>query len=780
MKTRRLAAFILAFTTVFGLWGCKKTEPEPTPVIETEINDPNILTHIYREAARTKDAVRMAYNFTPYYDRETKTLTYLCRTTEDYGEDSAVFGYSLRSLSPDGEERVIADFTLTDEWIFGGFAEEDGAVCELSSQDESGNRKASIGVYDAKTGAWTSRTDDVLHLFEDRPIGIRGPIRDKSGHYLVSAESGSEILVLAEDGSFIRRFRPETGGYDVSGFVSSEDGRIFASMATSNLRHMAAEVFPDEGTIGTPVSAGQNLFGGVGGDSYYYSTNDGIFTVSEDGGERMLLSYINSGLSWAEASPLYVSPDAVYLSEFSAMGSRYEGAPVSLYVPGEDIDLREQQVLTLAYFDYMTTSMTAAVNSFNKTHPEARIVTEDWAVYNNDQNPMGGYEKLARDLVTGTAAPDILVGIPGQRQMKAAVEHGLYLDLMPYVQKDDFVSSENLFGCVKRLFDDGKGGLWGITPNFQVSQTIVSTPAYLGEYAEKGYWTISELLDYIDALPEDVTFMTGLYRTRWQVLPLLDYGNGYMAFVDREAGTCSFDSPAFIRWLNFAKALPTQDEYNARSPYAGMDEEALAEPRRNGLIRAASTAGYLVAKQLRRLMMVFSTKDWTMIGYPAAVERDGAGTCVTSTNAIIISASCPAPDLAWDFLRRCFTSDEEQGGIPALKTTFDGMVEEWYGLQFEDYYVLHDYNWTSRPMENAITEDDLMYPGMLSTFDRADRDKFAALFDKIGVTPEEQGVQEIYDILFEEVSAFYSGVGSAEDCAAKIQSRVSIWLAENR
>ena len=86
----------------------------------------------------------------------------------------------------------------------------------------------------------------------------------------------------------------------------------------------------------------------------------------------------------------------------------------------------------------------------------------------------------------------------------------------------------------------------------------------------------------------------------------------------------------------------------------------------------------------------------------------------------------------------------------------------------------------TRPMEEAITEEDLLYPGMLSTFEREDRDKYAALFDAIGLTPAEQGVQEIYNILIEDVTAFYSGVGSAEDCAKKIQSRVSIWLAEHK
>ena len=44
----------------------------------------------------------------------------------------------------------------------------------------------------------------------------------------------------------------------------------------------------------------------------------------------------------------------------------------------------------------------------------------------------------------------------------------------------------------------------------------------------------------------------------------------------------------------------------------------------------------------------------------------------------------------------------------------------------------------------------------------------------------ERGIKEIRDILTEETSAFLDGIGTAEDCAGKIQSRVSIWLAEHK
>ena len=44
----------------------------------------------------------------------------------------------------------------------------------------------------------------------------------------------------------------------------------------------------------------------------------------------------------------------------------------------------------------------------------------------------------------------------------------------------------------------------------------------------------------------------------------------------------------------------------------------------------------------------------------------------------------------------------------------------------------------------------------------------------------EQISVDVQSIVNEEISAFLGGVGTAEDCAKKIQSRASIWLAEHK
>ncbi len=780
MKKRAIYRFLaagMAFLMLAGA-GCGKGGKKPE---SEETADPNILTHVFRETAKTSEKARMTHNVVPSYDRETGTLVYLCQTSEEYGEDTLSLGYSIRTLSADGEESVTADFALTDARINGGFAEPDGITCGLYSQDGSGNRRAVIGHYDAEKGEWTSRTDDILSLFAARPAGMRGPVRDAAGQWIVASESTAEILVLSAEGKKLRSVMPDDPGAQITSLAASEDGRIYACFDMGG-RCRIAQVFTEEGKLGAleDEDAVLNILPGTDGVAYWTVSKTGIWgrKTQEDGGEtEMLLHFLNSGITWSQASPISVSPDAVFFYEIPPGENVWDGGYITANVPGGDIDLRDIRYLNIAYFDSLPNELTAAINSFNRSRPDARIVAEDWSVYGTGENPFAGYDKLLRDMVTGTGSPDILVGGLAERHIVGAYEQGLYTDLTPFLSADGTVNPDNLFGCVKRLFDDGRGGMWGISPNFRIADSLVSTPELLGEYAEKGYWTISEALDYIESLPADCAFMAELTQTG---LPLLDGGDGYMIFVDREAGTCSFDGPEFVRWLNFVKSLPTREEYAARSSYGSMNAEELAKLRLDGKIRAAST-GTATVGRLRQLLLEFGTKDWTLIGYPAPVKRAGAGTPVTAEFALMISSACESPELAWDLIRRCFTAEGEQGGIPALKTSFDKAAELLYEKQFEDYYIPRaDAQSQSYDKKYADPEKKLKYPGYVSTFDPEDRDKYAALFDEIGTSPSERGIPEVRGIIGEELSSFLGGVGSAEDCAKKIQSRVSIWLAENQ
>ena len=84
------------------------------------------------------------------------------------------------------------------------------------------------------------------------------------------------------------------------------------------------------------------------------------------------------------------------------------------------------------------------------------------------------------------------------------------------------------------------------------------------------------------------------------------------------------------------------------------------------------------------------------------------------------------------------------------------------------------------PDGNFPTPADLDVPGWVSVPTAEDFARFEAFLDNdAGYPLTERLSPVITSIIKEEISAFLSGKGTAEDCAKKIQSRASIWMAEH-
>jgi|GEM_PF-1442408 len=787
---KRCASGMLAAVLLAGIFaGCGKGAAVQEEKEET--NNDGVLTNIYDRVSGGDSSGMLNTSVRPFWDGEANTLTYITTVfedapSEDAEEEAVQYAvYTLVTLSEDGTSARAAVLDDREGLSLGcGMIDEGGITCAVYSTDGD-NGRILISRYDLEAEQWTFG-EDISGLFAQKPHALSGLRSDGDGD--LYAASDREILILSPDGKKKGSVVPDiSSGGQISGLYASPDGRIFAAVTYMNGGPEAAEIVKSSGTAGERIHVSGNMRDGDGDYLFFCSENDGVWGYREtaDGlGKELILNYVNSGILWSESMFVGSAGGRMFFLEAES-GAFYAGGTMTIYQPGEDIDLTDAKTLTIAYLDYLTTSMTSAVNKFRQDHPDVAVVLDDFGAYNTDENWRGGYDKLARDMATGLYKPDIVLGGLGAIHIKPLYEKGLYTDLTPFIEADDTVNRDNLFDCVERMFDDGHGGIWGTAANFTL-QSLVSTPELLGAYAEQGCWTLEDVLDYIDGLPEDCEFMLGLNR---DIHFLLRFG-AYMEFVDREAGTCSFDDPVFIRYLNYVNTLPSYEEAASKSLYAGLDGDGQAEARISGKIRVTvgGNSGMLNdADRVRRLITAFGTKDWTMIGYPAPVRRAGAGISVGTQTAVVITSFCEEPELAWDLVRRSFSSKGGQGGIPALLSAFDEFLEKgdgwsnvsWYDTQFEDLYAYHGISGTSRPLSQAITEDEMEYPGILSTFTREDRDKYVKLFNEAGCTAKEAGVDEIYSILAEEMSAFLSGVGTAEECAAKIQSRVSLWLAEN-
>ncbi len=443
-----------------------------------------------------------------------------------------------------------------------------------------------------------------------------------------------------------------------------------------------------------------------------------------------------------------------------------------IFTPVPDIDLSEVTVLHVATTALPSEVINTAIGEFNRNHTDVRIEMTEY----RGGDLASEDERLAREIVTGTFVPDVVIGSAESVSVRQMAEKKLYTDLMPYLRSDSLVKESDLFGIVKRMFDDGRGGLWGITTNVNLKHTLFSTPSLLGAYAAKGGWTIPEFLDYAENLPPDTELLYNL--TQANVEDLLFAADGYAYFIDAEKGTCSFDSEDFVRFLRFMRALPTAEEYR-RTEWGSLDANELMRQRMEAQIALVRIQSDPIGHYP---ILAHGTKDWVMIGYPAAESRAGTGTPITVGTVFVVSSTCQNKGAAWEFIRSCFTDKEGQGGAPVLKSLFKSMAEPYYDFAFIDYFSFHAEtgygSYGPRDPEHPTTTDDLPYPGIVSDYTPSDEAKMEAILDSLGRPLLEVWKTDVKEIIHEELSAYLAGVGTPEDCAKKIQSRVFIWLAE--
>jgi ABC-type glycerol-3-phosphate transport system substrate-binding protein len=781
MKTKKtalvsaLTALALLLAAVSGFPECGKREekaPEP-PAGDESLVKTGIFT---AQDLPMPDGMSFNERIVPFWDPEERTLTFCASETISVDFEDGTFSESevLYLVTSDAEE-VRSKVPLPDmngEFPTAGTIGEKEAVLVLGTDD----RSYRILLYDRESGE-SSASGVVNALFPHRVLGIAGALldRDENGEERIAVLSQEEAVFFDRRWT-VKSAAPLPSGMTGTSLFRTPSGTILAGIYDGGGESGCAVYDRKAASFGEPLSGVWDPVPCAAGFDYCSSGEAGVYGYSLSGGEPvLLLNSLNSDLRgsgqlWFAADAdtlLYSGSDAVYSGPFRP--GPIEHKPV-LCLHGEDVDISDAAILHLAYANCgLTGAVLSAVADFNRTRADCQIVLDD---YSDPSFATDGSQRLAMDMVTGVFQPDILIGDTYAPYLTAAAEKGLYTDLSPYLEKDPLVNRDNLFGSVLRLFDDGSGGIWGLAPFVSVRAEL-STPDNLGPFAEKGYWTMAEMIDYIESLPDGTVFAEGF--TQSSMVNYLCRADACLAYIDGDR--CSFDSPEFVRSLNFLASLPDEEELRKTSPIAGLDESQLTEAYRDGRIRTVSGFfGSII--DFSRLELKFGRKDWVPIGSPVSEQRAGAGIGVSAGHMFLIASTCSLPDAAWDLCRMFFTDKEGQAGLPALRSMLDSMAEDYLGREYIWFYGRGG-KWSMG--EGTITAEDRMQPNVSGVFSEEDLGKMKDILDSSG-TPliRTLRIGEIQSILREELSAFLGGVGSAEDCAGKIQSRVSIWLSENR
>ena len=82
--------------------------------------------------------------------------------------------------------------------------------------------------------------------------------------------------------------------------------------------------------------------------------------------------------------------------------------------------------------------------------------------------------------------------------------------------------------------------------------------------------------------------------------------------------------------------------------------------------------------------------------------------------------------------------------------------------------------------DHPMTTSDLNKPGILFRWTKELGEEYKELLDDMGSSGAYHVNTELYSIINEEITAYLGNACTAEECAKRVKSRVSIWLSEHK
>ncbi len=738
-----------------------------------------VLTNIFTEASAQLPAEAMvSKNMIPLYDRDAGTITeFLLEWEEIVGEDEVIGSVTtgwLYCMSDRGELLDRTEIPLPD--TFGGLGTGIVLPDEVIYTGSSAAKEPMVWKYDRTTGE-TTAAGSARELTGDPNFYPNLYAFDEEGRIYGTDQHTVYVLNPDLTMAFVYDFPMQ-----ISGMASGADGNVW-TVFNAGMEVCAAVIDPETKALGTYYSFTRGMDSGdppkhylldssmnAGESAYnffYYDMSGALWgvTVMENGvlEETQVFDLFNSGISQlntgggsdgGEIFPVAFVTDELFLTRRYDWGD--SSSEFVFHHRAEDIDLSEQSVITIAYPYPLEVDTIEHITEFRRTHPEVSIVLEDYSRYVERENSQAGEEKLCFDLVNGLIEPDIIITKPtpyaastlsDDNVVVQLCRNDLYVDLVPYLETDSELNFDNLFGCVRRLFDDGEGGMWGISNSFQAN-TLIGSEKLLGNYAENGCWTLSEMLDFLESLPEDTEKIYN-YNRRQALSSILEQGCGYFL----QDGIASFDSEEFIRFLEFYRTVPADPaEYDQTSPVAEI--QLVDSIERTEVLYDAITVGKIALLPssfgYEGLYSLMTTEGHVPI---SAATKGTSVFQITAETSYIVTAFSENPDLCFELVKSFFTFEE--------KVSFDG---------FSTYMPLFS------------RKDHFSQAASSSSLVSLERQKLARLIEWLDNADSpilERTPTDVQTIVTEEMSAFLSGMGTAEDCADKIQSRVEIWLSEH-
>ena len=378
-------------------------------------------------------------------------------------------------------------------------------------------------------------------------------------------------------------------------------------------------------------------------------------------------------------------------------------------------------VITMAVDEAIRTDALLLASAFNRQSEQYRVDVEYFSP--------SASTSLLTELGAGEG-PDMF-GLYYMETLAEAENNGVFLDLLPTLEEEDRL------GLIEPLYDalSETGVLYRVPYGFNIG-AFRGPESLLGE----GPVTLVEL----QAAAEELGGGATVFPQGYTADVVLSWGLRFTleSYVDRESGSCSFDSEGFVQLLEACAAAPKTSEQGGSGPNL-LTLEVLSQPQRLATIRK------------------YSGNDYSFVGFPCA---GGNGSAFMLDLHFAVSARSGEVEGCLEFIRWALS---EEGQAPELMGTMGPVsrralspVRSILEAEVEDL------------LENGVQSK--YEPGLI--FEEAEAEKFWRLLEG---TCELYGTDPaLYEIIDEEAAVFFAGDRSAEEAARLIQDRASTYLSE--
>lgn len=447
-------------------------------------------------------------------------------------------------------------------------------------------------------------------------------------------------------------------------------------------------------------------------------------------------------------------------------------------------EIKEKKVLTLAcmYLDWNLRSM---IVEYNKTNDEYRINVVDYSEYATDDDYNAGVTKLTTEIISGSV-PDIF--LTSNLPIDKYAAKGVIADLNTFMDGGNGLSRDYFVPQVMSALEkDGK--LYELPTSFSV-QTAYALSSIASQYDT---WNVAAVQDAMTQLQEGATVFSNGWTKNTALSNCLS--RNLSAFVDWTTGKCEFDSEAFQQLLAFCNSFPaeTSDGDGAIAYASSADiavDDAMWDSDANRITNGKqlmSTIGMYSFDSY--IWNVYAIRDKiTFTGYPT---EDGSGSSFELQMPMAISSVTKYPDAAWDFvcsiIKKMNTIDENNYyyGFPISQAAFDAEMTDIMTEQYQLDENGEQVDW------DGDGEPDKAIRGSYETMENGEtvyKDVYALTQEDIdqilGVINSTRSVydydQEILDIITDEVAAYFAGDKDVQTTANMIQSRVNLYVQEQR